>query len=40
MIYFKHDIGAYSIVIFIGNPDVDNISDVVLVWWTKPQRLM
>ena len=25
--YFKHDVEASLIVIFIGNPDVDNIGD-------------
>ena len=31
IIYFKHDVGASPIIVFIGNPDVDNIHDVVLV---------
>ena len=40
IIYFKHDVGASPIIVFIGNPDVDIIRDVVLVWWTKQQRLI
>ena len=31
IIYFKHDVGASPIMVFIGNPDIDNIRDVVLV---------
>ena len=29
--YFKHDIGDSIIIIFIGNPDVDNFGDAILV---------
>ena len=29
--YFKHDVVASLIIIFIGNPDVDYIRDAVLV---------
>ena len=29
--YFKHDEGASLIIIFIGNPNVDNICDAFLV---------
>ena len=32
IIYFKHNVGASPIIVFIGNPDVDNIRDVVLRW--------
>ena len=29
--YFKHDVGAFLIVIFDGNPNVGNISDAISV---------
>ena len=29
--YFKLNIGAFLNLIFIGNPDVDNIGDAILV---------
>ena len=29
--YFKHDLRAFLIIIFIGNPDIDNIGDTILV---------
>ena len=29
--YFKHDVGTSLIIIFIGNPDVENIRDAILV---------
>ena len=29
--HFKHDAGSFPIIIFIGNPDVGNIGDVILV---------
>ena len=29
--YFKHDVGASLIIVFIGNLDVDNIGDTILV---------
>ena len=28
---FKHDVGASLIIIFVGNPDVGNIGDAILV---------
>ena len=35
--YFKHDVEASLIIIFIDNPDVDDIGDAILVQ-TKPQK--
>ena len=29
--YFKYHVGACLIIISIGNPDVDNMDDVILI---------
>ena len=29
--YFKYNVGASLIIIFVGNPDVDNFGDAILV---------
>ena len=33
ILYFKHDLGASLIIIFIGNPHVDNLGDATLALW-------
>ena len=29
--YFKHNVWSFLIIIFLGNPDVDDIADAILV---------